>query len=355
MDRQAARPKGKKTLDDEPVIEPMRATRQGEIRRNPSNDQVKQRHQQQRQRKTAEWTPGHVSCQSCGHIGHPVLGDATAPNCAACGSYSISSTKPKQSEMSEPGAHVDNRTQKQPSFVATRKTAGDDEDRADEIFSREHTSAEHLWADPDSVYSDQTCPGCKVNPDKTKIRRRVQATILNTDAWRLNPGDNVRMPNGRTMKVHRIRPHETSNAHVYVDTDSGTSLSGRYDPFEVVHSNAQQQSLPGYGTPGGNSNKLPFDPQSSHGTNAAPDTSAAPGAQTQCPACKKKGTLQRQGDHYTCSSCGYRETFGGAGGRAFSDAPRRVITSRQYSTINTSGMSAIARRAREVLAQEENS
>lgn len=488
MDHQAARPKGKQAPGDEPVTQPMRATRQGEVRRNPSTDQKKVRRANQRKvaeraagyslckncghsgypalgakgtaactqcgsdsiavapvpeqrpkvqsSKTADWTPGHVSCSSCGHVGHPVLGDATAPNCANCGSYSISSTKPHQPEMSEPGAHVDNRTQKRPVTVATRKQAGrsgtcaycegesdnlkyvkgqgslcpdcqPDESIWDETGKRKAGDGHPDWKPYESSKqaSRMQCENCGssnviskgVPPFRgsgpggrgrfgdvgygesieckdcgtqrfessgsgggtgyehrpgTKDSSRKTATVLNTDAWRLNPGDNIRMPNGRTMKVHRVRPHETSGKHVYVDTDSGTSLAERAQAFEVVHSNAQQQSLPGYGTPGGNSNKLPFDPQSSHGTNVA-DTGGSTGA--SCPACKRKGTLQRQGDHYTCSACGYRESFGGAGGHAFSDAPRRVQTSRRYSTINTSGMSAIARRAREVLAQEENS
>ena len=186
--------------------------------------------------------------------------------------------------------------------------------------------------------------------DQKRVRRENQrkvATVLNTDAWRLNPGDNISMPNGRTMKVHRVRQHETSPHHVYVDTDGGTTVSGRGDKFTVVPANAQQQSSPGYGTPGGNSNKMPFDPQSSGGTNTAPK-----GANS-CPSCQGKGTLGRQGDHYTCTRCGYQESFGGAGGKTFSDSPRNVQIRSSYTTVNGSGMSVIARRAQTVLAQEE--
>jgi ribosomal protein L37AE/L43A len=205
------------------------------------------------------------------------------------------------------------------------------------------------------------------------------ATVRMTDAWRLNKGDKVRGPNGETHELRRnFRPHETDPHSGYVDTDSGTALTERVKPVQVVDVNMQQKSLPGYGVPGGNSNRLPFDPQANHAIDVYKNQSGvahtpgasnvAPGgkdSQTECPSCKKHGTLQRQGDHYQCSACGYREKFGGGAGLAFTDSPRRIITNPevskihrsnlQYSTINSSGMSAIARRAQAVLAQEENS
>lgn len=171
-----------------------------------------------------------------------------------------------------------------------------------------------------------------------------QATVLNTQAWQLNPGDAIRMPNGRTQKVTRVRPHETSMGHVYVDTDGGTALAKREDAFQVVPMNSQQQSLPGYGVPGGNSNTLPGDPQSG-GSNTAPSSS--------CPVCGR-GNLVRQGDHYVCSRCGYKEQFGGAGGKAFSDSPSQVVRTSTFHTVNGTTMSAVARRAAALLNQEES-
>jgi hypothetical protein len=164
--------------------------------------------------------------------------------------------------------------------------------------------------------------------------------VLDTNAWKLNPGDQIKTPNGRTQKVVRIRPHETSANHVYVDTDAGTTLAERNDSFQVAPRNSQQQSLPGYGTPGGNSNRLPFDPQSS-GDNSAPTS--------KCPNCGGPGTLRQAGDHYQCSRCGYQEQFGGAGGAAFSDNPSVVRT---FSTINHF-QPALARRAAALLSQED--
>lgn len=247
-----------------------------------------------KQRKVAEATPGHVSCDSCGHVGHPVLGDGTASNCGRCGSYSISNSIPV-------GQH-----------------------------------------------GDAAAPA-KTKPTPISLSGRKQATVLSADAWRLNPGDSIQTPNGRTMKVQRVRPHETSPHHVYIDTDGGTTVAQRTDRYTVVPHNSQQQATPGYGTPGGNTNTLPFDPQASGGSNAPAKGS------NQCPSCKGNGTLARQGDHYTCSKCGYKESFGGAGGNAFSDSPRQVQVRSSYTTVNSPGMSVIARRARAVLAQEENS
>jgi ribosomal protein L37AE/L43A len=277
MQHEAARPKSPRSLDDEPMSQPMRPSARGQIARNPSSDQKRVRRANQRkvadfneQGNGASWVPGQVSCRSCGHTGQPRLGDGTGANCARCGSYSVSKTRPGQS-----------------------------------------TAA-------------------------------VTATIRESNAEWLNPGDSIRTPNGKTQKVNRVRPHETSADHVYVDTDGGTALVKRTDRFQVVPDNNQQQSLPGYGTPGGNSNRLPFDPQSSAGGNSAPSS--------QCPVCGTKNSLSRSGDHYTCSRCGYREQFGGAGGNAFSDSPQVVRT---FSTINRPTQSVIARRAQQVLDQKE--
>jgi len=267
MQHEAARPKGNRALGDEPMSQPMGARSRGQIARNPSTDQKKVRRSNTIKRVAdfnesgAAWVPGHVSCSSCGHTGHPVLGDGTGANCARCGSYSVSKTK--------------------------------------------------------------------------------TATVLPpTRAEFLNPGDDVSLPNGKTVKVQRVRPHETSGKHCYVDTDQGTTMVERGSPFQVVPRNNRQQSMPGYGTPDGNTNRLPDE---KGGTNAAPSS--------KCPVCGTSG-LTRSGDHYMCSRCGYKESFGGAGGNTFSDA-RSIV--RTFSTINGNTQSAIARRAQQVLTQEAQS
>lgn len=181
--------------------------------------------------------------------------------------------------------------------------------------------------------------------DQKKVRRsntikRVATVLPPTRAEYLNPGDDVSLPNGKTVKVQRVRPHETSGKHCYVDTDQGTTMVERGSPFQVVPRNNRQQSMPGYGTPDGNTNRLPDE---RGGTNAAPSS--------KCPVCGTSG-LTRSGDHYMCSRCGYKESFGGAGGNTFSDA-RSIV--RTFSTINGNTQSAIARRAQQVLTQEAQS
>lgn len=288
MEHEAARPKGRSTWDDEPSTQPMRPSARGQIARNPSTDQKRVR--RANNRKVADWTPGHVTCSSCGFTGHPVLGDGTGANCARCGSYSVTKTRP----------------------APTGGTPYPDNSRYLHQGDYQRSAAK-------------------------------QATVQDANAEWLNPGDTIRVPNGKTQKVQRVRPHESSADHVYVDTDGGTAVVRRTDRFQLVRDNQQQQSLPGYGTPGGNTNALPGDTQTSGGSNEAQSN--------DCPVCGGKGTLARQGDSYVCSRCGYREKFGGAGGHAFSDSPQTVRT---FSTINRPLQSVIARRAQQVLDQKEN-
>jgi ribosomal protein L37AE/L43A len=445
MQHEAAQPKGNRAPGDQPTSQPMHATTQGEVRRNPSSDQLRQRRQNQRQRKVAEteMTPGHVSCESCGHVGHPVLGDGTASNCANCGSYSVSnpvvvggegfhtwdSAPAKAKPLAVSGNYVDRDgntvwgvdgdangdnsklpTKFELSNAQSQKRSDDfrqkhlEEARQEnenmrlrqqqqyyepaheerpfdqQRYDRQQASYEHFKQFNETKQQNkrnkeiakqralEATPQEQTPKDDGRLQRwwnsgksPKTATILNTDAWRLNPGDNITMPNGRTMKVQRVRPHETNNHMVYVDTDGGTTLAERAQRFQVRPHNSQQQSSPGYGTPGGNTDKIHGE-EDVKGNNEMPHSPSK--ESNQCPSCRSKGTLQRQGDHYTCSKCGYRESFGGAGGHAFTDSPRQVIPrgqelhnrrEAQYSTINTSGISAIARRARALLAQEENS
>lgn len=175
---------------------------------------------------------------------------------------------------------------------------------------------------------------------------RVEATVLDTWAERLNPNDQIGLPNGKTQKVLRVRRHETDAQKLYVDTDGGTALVNKRDTFRVVPHNSQQQSMPGYGKPGGNSNKTPFG---GHGGQAGSNEKST----TQCPSCGRNGSLQQRGDHYQCSHCGYQESFGGAGNHTFTDRPSIVqAPSRERSGLSPFA-SIIARRAHAVLAQEE--
>lgn len=424
MHTDAARLKGQSD-SDQPYTQPMRPAARGQIARNPSTDQKRQRRQQMR--KSAEWTPGHMSCSSCGYTGHPRLGD-TGAECAHCGSYSVKSTKPNvpadyNSRYLTPQESA--ATQPQHSLVAAKEDACPDcgstnlswqshptQDRdafrcndcarvgEDNEVGVHYTagarfdqcgycgienasvkdglcpaheshrndgwdgygqsgSDEDTW-NPKAAYpprqaargdkcrmcsntvddSGALCDPCRVKNERAK-RAAKTATVLDTRAEMLNPNDQLQMPNGRTQKVLRVRPHETDGHHVYVDTDGGTTLVERGAAFKVVPKNSQQQSLPGYGVPGGNSNHLPGDVQNG-GDNSAPSS--------KCPNCGGPGTLARQGDHYSCSRCGYKEKFGGAGNHAFSDNSSVVRT---FSTINSPFQSAVARRATALLNQSE--
>jgi ribosomal protein L37AE/L43A len=174
---------------------------------------------------------------------------------------------------------------------------------------------------------------------------RKTATQFDTRADKLNPGQHIRTPTGGTTQVRRVRNHESSGKHVYVDTDLGTTVVPREDAFEVVPQNARQQESPGYGTPGGNSNTLPFDPHGPGGSNTSTSSS--------CPVCGTSGSLRRSGDHYTCSKCGYQENFGGPADKNYSSSTQ-VIRTFTNKNNNRRTASVIAQRARQVLDLEEN-
>lgn len=93
----------------------------------------------------------------------------------------------------------------------------------------------------------------------------VQATRLPTQIERANPGDSMRTPQGQTVRVVKIRPHETENDSVYVDTDMGTSVMKRGTDVELVPYNSQQQELPNSGNPNGNVGRLPGSGRGSGG------------------------------------------------------------------------------------------
>lgn len=169
------------------------------------------------------------------------------------------------------------------------------------------------------------------------------STQYTVRADQLRPGDQVRVPTGQTTKIKRVRRHETSGKHVYVDTEGGTTVVPVDEMFESVPQNARQLEVPGYGVPGGTSNRLPFDPHGPGGSNVPTETT--------CPVCGSKGTLRRTGDHYTCSKCGYQENFGGAAEKGYSSSQQVIRT---FTSNNRKTASAIAKRAQQVLEQEEN-
>lgn len=336
MQHEAARPKGR-SFEDESFQQPMRPAARGEIARNPSTDQKRVR-RANTMKRSADWTPGHVKCNSCGVEAPPRLGD-TGPECSVCSSYSVTKTRPEVSTGGTPypenARHLDQGDYQR---VSARHDqcgwCGVENATVKDGLCPQHESMRHEYREDDDRQRETN----EWRHDGAK-----QATVLDTRAEMLNPGDQIKSPNGRTQKVTRVRPHETSAKHVYVDTDGGTALVERSAGFQVAPKNSQQQSLPGYGTPGGNANHLPFDPQSGNATNAAPST--------KCPNCGGPGTLAQKGDHYSCTRCGYQENFGGAGGNAFSDASSVVRT---FSTINSGTQSVVARRAAALLNQEEN-
>jgi predicted RNA-binding Zn-ribbon protein involved in translation (DUF1610 family) len=333
-----ARPKGNYSLGDEPSRQPMRPAARGQIARNPSSDQKRQRRQMQR---SADYTPGHVECQSCGYTGHPVLGDGTSANCAHCGSYSVH--KPQQGNRPAPAYPENSRHLNKGDYgVTSSKTAYYDGGVDHDVDSENLTNACHAGEHSDCFGTHEDVPGnakclCRCHTSKT-------ATVTHSKAWQLNPGDQIRLPNGRTQKVTRVRQHETSQGHVYVDTDGGRALAKRDDVFEVVPHNSAQLGTPGWGIPGGNTESTPGG--TPHETAMAPST--------QCPTCGRNGSLRREGDHYVCSHCGYREQFGGPSGHALTDSPRQYQVAAAYSTINGSTKSAVARRAEAMLNQKEN-
>lgn len=166
------------------------------------------------------------------------------------------------------------------------------------------------------------------------------ATVLNTNADRLQPGDSVLGPTGQTLRVKRVRNHETKNTHVYVDTDQGTTLIERNHPFQISPHNTTQQEIPGFGIPGANTNSNPYGRSDERGG----DNSMANPSGT-CPNCGASGSMTRRGGTYVCSRCGYHEQTGPMGqGANLSDSERVIKT---FTSLDRP--SAIARRAHEAL------
>lgn len=175
------------------------------------------------------------------------------------------------------------------------------------------------------------------------------ATVLNTQADKLNPGDQVLLQNGQTSQVRRVRPHETSpSTHVYVDTDQGTTVVQRTKGFQLAPTNSRQQMLPGYGNPGGNSNQLPW-----HGSPAG-----NAGAGSGAPTCPNDGSrMLQRGTEFVCPKCGHTAGQGGASGANFTSAPRILNprgASKSYSTVNNPQLSVVAKVASAMADKENN-
>jgi preprotein translocase subunit YajC/predicted RNA-binding Zn-ribbon protein involved in translation (DUF1610 family) len=181
---------------------------------------------------------------------------------------------------------------------------------------------------------------------REQARSTKTATQFTQQADSLQPGDQIRTPTGQSVKVRKTRNHETSMDHIYVETDAGTTVVRRDAPFTVMPVNSTQQEVPGFGIPGANTNEQPFS-GSPGATNQAP-TQGQAGA---CPNCGAQGTLHRQGNHYVCSRCGFQQNLGPLGTNPLLDS-NQVLRNFRSSKTPTS---AIARRAAQVLTDEETS
>ena len=174
--------------------------------------------------------------------------------------------------------------------------------------------------------------------DLAKVATQFETNIAHYDGRvLLNSGDQIRLPSGQTTTVRGVRRHETSRDHYYVDTDMGTSVMPYSTRVQVVPNDTRQQSMPGYGDPRSNSNRLPGDPNNQGA--AIGDTFGK-----ICPVCGGK-SLNVRGGKETCSRCGYNSTTQGGGSEySFADSPQRI----NVNGSATSSLSAVARRAAEV-------
>lgn len=124
--------------------------------------------------------------------------------------------------------------------------------------SRRNTRARYKKFFGSTACEHENCPPWEHNPGyRPKYSSKKKATVLTTQIERANPGDMLRTPQGQTVTIKKVRPHETENDKVYVDTDQGTSLMSRGTDVELVPHNSQQQELPGSGIPGANTGRMP--------------------------------------------------------------------------------------------------
>lgn len=182
--------------------------------------------------------------------------------------------------------------------------------------------------------------------DQKRVRRemaRKTATQFSQTVENLQPGDQIRTPTGQSVQVQRVRNHETSMGHYYVDTNAGTTLVGKGTNFTVMPRNNVQQEVPGFGIPGANSNSQPWSGQGGSPSNNITSKS--------CPNCGRDDTMHRVGDHFVCSHCGYQEKVGPLGEHSLLDIPQQIRDFQQKG----GSLSAVAARAHEyVVNTEEN-
>lgn len=304
----AAKPKGLRAATDEPVQVPMRPR---EVTKNPSTDQKRVRRQMARQQRTAaeqraDLAMAHHLRHDHGSFVHDESADA------------VHELHDRAHER--PGVYHDH-------YENQQRTAAE----KGELFRHENHACPvcHKECPFVSEHGDVLVYNCTAHGAFNVPRRggskevhanRVTATQYESTADRLNPGDNIRLPHGNTVKVRQVRKHETSGQHVYLDTDQGTSVVRRNDPYVIVPANYSQQELPGYGTPGGTEDNLPGQSSGASwgGQNFEQSKSA------KCPMC---GTLMsRQGSNFVCPRDGFSQGSGGAGGSDFytDNAPQSV-------------------------------
>lgn len=190
------------------------------------------------------------------------------------------------------------------------------------------------------------CAGCQMDVDgrvascaACGCTLQYTATVLPTNAERLQAGHVLRLPSGQRVKVKAIRPHENSGQHVYLDTDIGTSVVDRKHQFHVVQGDAATRGAPF---------RQQTNPQApgQFNTGLAESTEApkAPGAAGKCPSCGK-GPLSNHGGKMVCRNCGYSSSggdtdFGEAGYRraaAYEHDGRTAVVRRAQALVERTG------------------
>lgn len=184
------------------------------------------------------------------------------------------------------------------------------------------------------------------------------ATVLMTQIERANPGDLMRTPQGQNVKIKKVRPHETENGKVYVDTDLGTSIMDRGTDVNLVQGERQRE-LPDSGNPMGNSGQLPGAGRTPTGEGA---TMTGRPAQMAAPDCPRDGTkMVLKGNTWVCPVDGTTApTTAAPGGMQPTDRPSGQVVEREkgrrppqthlWASYHTAGRPpAIVRRAQEVL------
>jgi hypothetical protein len=167
----------------------------------------------------------------------------------------------------------------------------------------------------------------------------TQATVLPTNAERLQSGHTIRLPSGQRVKVKGVRPHENSGGHLYLDTDIGTSVVDRKAQFHVMQGDAAERGAP-FKQPMNRETPGNFNTGLSESTEKA---KAAPAA-GKCPSCGK-GPLVNHGGKMTCRNCGYATS---GGDTDFGDPGYRRPTAYLHD-----GMTAVARRAQTLVERTE--